>query len=1153
MTPTDTSEKQLENIIVNSLVNDAQYVPGRNDDYLKEYALDLAKLLEFLNTTQPGKVKKLGLNEDGPRQTQFLHRLQGEITKKGVIHVLRNGIKHGPDSLDLYYLTPTPGHTKAEALFAANIFSVTRQLRYSMAESHRALDMCIFINGLPLATFELKNKLTKQTVDDAVQQYRRDRDPREPLFAFKRCAVHFALDDHEVRMCTHLNGKHSWFLPFNKGFKEGAGNPPNPNGIATAYLWEEILTIKSLTDILENYAQVVTEKSEKGRKKSAQVFPRYHQLDVVRHLLSLSRRDGVGNKYLIQHSAGSGKSNSIAWLAHQLVGLQAHQKIIFDSVIVITDRILLDRQIRDTIKQFAQVSAIVGHSESSADLKRFIQDGKKIIITTVQKFPFILEQIGNDHRGRKYAIIIDEAHSSQGGRIASKMNVALADLQEDDVNDYEESIEDKINRIMEDRKMLKNASYFAFTATPKNKTLEIFGLPVREDGKTKHRPIHCYSMKQAIEEGFILDVLKHYTPVNSYYRLVRTIEENPLYDKKKTNKKLRYYVESHDHAIRKKAEIMIDHFHTHVLGHRKIGGKARAMVVTSGIQRAIQYYNAFTAYLQERKSNYKAIVAFSGEHEYGGKNVTESSLNSFPGSRIASKIIEDPYRFLIVADKFQTGYDEPLMHTMYVDKALSGIKAVQTLSRLNRAHPQKHDTFILDFMNNTDTIEHAFSDYHLTTILSEETDPNKLHDIKAELDGHQVYSWEQVEELVRLYLEGEERDQLDIILDLCVSIYSIELEEEEQVEFKGKAKSFCRTYNFLASIIPYSNAEWEKLSIFLNFLIPKLPAPEEEDLSQGILEAIDMDSYRAEVGETIQIALADEDSEIGPVPTSEGSRAPEPELDVLSNILNEFNSLWGNIDWSDEDQVGKIITEKIPEKVTANPEYQNAVLNSDKQNAQIEHNHTLEKVMNDLTNDQMELFKQFFDNSEFRKWLENRIFDATYKAIKSVKEQLDDAADQSFAELIKMKESKRLEFKSSLQWDVAQNKPNKKLRFSVLKTIAAFLNSEGGTLLIGVDDDHNIFGLEKDYQQLKGQSRDQFEQTLTNLIASYIGIEYSQYIEIDFEQIDDKDICRVIVAKSPRPIFLKEPEGKKFYVRANNLTRFLDVEEAMEYKDMHWN
>ena len=526
--------------------------------------------------------------------------------------------------------------------------------------------------------------------------------------------------------------------------------------------------------------------------------------------------------------------------------------------------------------------------------------------------------------------------------------------------------------------MLPNASYFAFTATPKNKTLELFGEPYKDGDKIKHRPFHNYTMKQAIQEGFILDVLRYYTPVNSYYKLIKTVESDPEFDTKKAKKKLRKYVESHDYAIRLKAEIIVDHFQEQVIALNKIGGQARAMVVTNGIERAIQYYHAIRDYLLELNSPYKAIVAFSGEHEYGGVKVTEATLNGFPSSQIEDKIEEEPYRFLICADKFQTGYDEPLLHTMYVDKVLSGIKAVQTLSRLNRAHPKKHDVFVLDFMNDTDTIQDAFSDYYRTTVLSDETDPNKLHDLKSDLDSYQAYSPEQIEQFVELYLGGADRDKLDPILDVCVATYKDHLDEDEQVDFKSKAKAFSRTYGFLASILPYTNADWEKLSIFLNFLIPKLPAPREEDLSKGILEAIDMDSYRVEKQAVVNIQLPDSDSEIEPVPTEAGGFKPEPELDRLSNILKTFNDQFGNIRWTDSDRVHRLITEEIPARVAADVAYQNAKKNSDKQNAKIEHDKALARVMIALMKDDTQLFKLFSDNESFRRTLTDAIFERTY-------------------------------------------------------------------------------------------------------------------------------------------------------------------------------
>ena len=990
------NESSLEKKLVDGLCAGG-WVAGEPSDFNSNFAIDLVQLQEFIGATQPELIEALDLMNDSPKRTQVLSRIQGEITNRGVIDVLRNGVQHQAHNIQLMYGAPSAGNPDAQAKYELNRFTVTRQVHFSPTALGLSLDVVLFLNGLPVITFELKNSLTKQTYQDAIMQYKNDRDPAELIFKFKRAIAHFALDDSQAWFTTKLDKKASWFLPFNQGWNDGAGNPVNPNGLKTAYVWESILTPDSLMNIIENFAQVVEEKNLKtGKKKFVQIFPRYHQLDVVRKVLADVDANDVGKRYLIQHSAGSGKSNSIAWLAHQLISLQQANeqglaKAKFDSIIVVTDRTILDRQIRDTIKHFAQVSSIVGHAGSSSDLKEMIEAGKKIIITTIQKFPYIVDAIGTDHRTGNFAIIIDEAHSSQGGKAAAAVAGVLtnsvvenqagsdqADYVDDDEPDSDD-VQDLVNEAMAKRKALTNASYFAFTATPKNKTLEMFGVPFDEDGKVKHKPFHSYTMKQAIEEGFILDVLKAYTPVQSYYKLVKTIEDDPEFDIKRAKKKLRKYVEGHEKAIQMKAEIMVDHFLEQVIGQNKIAGQARAMVVCGSVERAIDYYHVIAKYLSDSHSPYKAIVAFSGEREYGGTKVTEATLNGFPSNEIADKVIEDPYRFLVVADKFQTGYDEPLLHTMYVDKPLSGIKAVQTLSRLNRAHPAKHDVFVLDFQNDVDTIAESFADYYRTTILSDQTDPNKLHDMKNLLDAAQIYTDEVLDEFARLFLSGADRDQIDPYLDHAVQLYLELDDEEQQVLFKGTAKAFTRTYSFLSSILPFSNAAWEKLSIFLNFLVLKLPAPIEEDLSKGILDNIDMDSYRVEKQKMASIALADTNAEIDPISVGAGGGVAEPELDKLSSIIQNFNDLFGNIAWTDSDRIARIITEDVTVMTANYPEFINAKANSDKQNARIAHNHALDSVMITLMNDHTELFKQFMDNPDFKKWLQDRIFEVNYR------------------------------------------------------------------------------------------------------------------------------------------------------------------------------
>jgi type I restriction enzyme R subunit len=996
--PTDTSEQGLEALITRAMTGRTHllepphqttptavpvsggtgWLLGDSRHYDRNFCLDLVQLQGFLEATQPAVAEAVQISVDGPTRRQFLTRLEKQIGKRGVVEVLRKGIRHGPHEIQLCFGTPSPGNSRAAELFAQNRFSLTRQLAYSADQVRRALDLALFVNGLPVATFELKNNLTCQNVRHAIEQYKTDRDPREPLFAFARCLVHFAVDEQEVSFCTQLQGIVSEFLPFNQGSASGgAGNPPNPAGLATAYLWERILTPASLTDILENYAQVVEKKNRRtGRKTYKQIFPRYHQLDVVRSLLADVAAHGAGRCYLGQHSAGSGKSNSIAWLTHQVGDVTHNGERVFDTVIVVTDRRNLDEQLRGNILDFMQVGATVGAvtgrgSSKTQQLRQFLEAGKKIIICTLQTFPELSRQLDNAPPGRRYAVIIDEAHSSQGSKASAALNQSLADgsQNQDDDADMEDVVNEVIEERMRSRKLLANASYFAFTATPKPKTLELFGIPLPPDGEGKigRRPFHVYTMKQAIEEQFILNVLEYYMPVSSYYRLAKTIEADPLFDSKRACGKLRRYVESHDTAIRSKAEIMVDHFLDDVLPLREMKGEARAIVVTGSIERAVQYFGAFRTYLAERRSPYLPIVAFSGEHNFGDGPVSEASLNGFPSSEITSRIQDDPHRFLICADKFQTGYDEPLLQAMYVDKPLGGIQAVQTLSRLNRAAPGKKRVFVLDFQDNADAVQAAFADYYKTTLLSEETDPNKLNDLRDSLDQLRVYTWEQVEEFVGLFLSNSDREALQPILNQCRQIYTEQLNEDDQVAFKGKAKAFVRSYDFLATILPYANPEWEKLSIFLTLLVRALPAPEEDDLTKGMLELIDLDSYRIDKQGQRPLPLPDDDATLDPAPISGGGFKPEPELDPLSVIVSNFNEQYGT-SFNDEDRIRRLIRDEIAPQVAQDQRYRNAKANTPN-TAEIELDAALNRVVDPLFLDQTEFYKQFKDNNLFRNFV----------------------------------------------------------------------------------------------------------------------------------------------------------------------------------------
>ena len=979
-------ENGFETLIVRYLVDNNHYEEGLNSEYNKTYAIDEGRLFRFLNDTQYKKMQELRIEESEIEKKKFLDRLSRKLSDDGVINIIRKGVKYKNHTLDFYMVQPSDGNVEAAKSYNKNIFSVTRQLRYSGDYGKLALDLCIFLNGLPIITMELKNQYTKQNYSDAIKQYKTDRTPDELLFQFKRCIVHFAVDYNEVHMCTELKRDKSFFLPFNKGNNNGAGNPNNPNGIKTDYLWKDILAKDCLANILENYVQITEEKDEDtGHKSYKQIFPRYHQLSVVTSLLADAKKDGPGHRYLIQHSAGSGKSNSIAWLAHQLVTLQKDKKDVFDTIIVVTDRINLDKQIRDTIKQFMQVSSTVGWAKDAATLKNLMDEGKKIIITIVHKFQFILDAISADYKNKNFAIIIDEAHSSQNGSLAAKMNIVVSG----NVYDDDDAFEDKLNKLIEGKKMASNASYFAFTATPKNKTLEMFGEKMfdehgnpimNEDGTQKAKPHYVYTMKQAIEEKFILDVLRYYTTYNSYYHIVKTVESDPLFDKKQAQRMLRYYVETQKIAVKEKAGIIVEHFHTEV--RHKIKGQGRAMVVANSIKRAIEYYMAISKLLEERKSPYKAMVAFSGDYTYEGVSYNEAKLNGFPSSQIEKTFRKDPYRLLIVANKFQTGYDEPLLHTMYVDKGLSDIKAVQTLSRLNRCHSDKNDVFVLDFQNDAADIKVAFDKYYKTTILSGETDANKLNDLVDEMEPLEVYDDEEVTSVAELYLNNADRTEIDSIIDKCVERYK-ELEFEEQIDFKSSAKTFVRTYNFLSAILPYGSMEWEKLSIFLSFLISKLPKPDDGNIDE-ITEDVELESYRLIAQDTISIKLEDEDSEIDAVPVKTDVGIPVPELDTLSNIIATFHDIWGNCEWTDEDRIKKQIAD-LPDIVAQDEFYQNAMKYSDAQNARDESDRATKEAIFKSVTSGMELYNAFQDdvrnknNQSFQKWLLDFVFTMTYK------------------------------------------------------------------------------------------------------------------------------------------------------------------------------
>lgn len=1007
---TATSEKGLEAHITQHLCLVNGFEERHFNQYNRKDCVDEELLFKFLEDTQPKEVKKLkSTHADNYKQKiKYLinKKIQDEtvVNEKclgGIVNLLRTGIVDGNTGikLKLFYDKPVSSlNPQDEENYKKNIFSVTRQVHYS-THNENSLDLVIFINGLPVITFELKNELTKQNVKDAIKQYKTTREPKEELFRLSRCLVHFAVDTDQVWMCTQLKGEKSYFLPFNKGNNNGAGNPPNPLGIKTDYLWKEILSKDSITNIIQNYVQLIEEESEKilpdGKIKKEKVkkmiFPRYHQLIAVRNLLADAKENGAGKRYLIQHSAGSGKSNSISWLAHQLVGLfdETNSNVVFDSIIVVTDRIVLDSQIQRNIKQFEQVSGVVEHiDKGSKHLKEALEEGKKIIITTIQKFPYIVNEIG-ELPGSKFAIVIDEAHSSQSGNTAGQLNATLAkdfekvQVDEDefifmDKEQHDElTSEDLVVDIVQSRKMLTNASYFAFTATPKPKTLELFGVKHKDGVKDKFWAFHLYSMKQAIQEHFIEDVLLNYTTYQSNFALLKKIEDDPLYDRIKAQKKLRIFVESHELNIARKTAVMIDHFMGSVLSKKKINGLAKAMVVTSSRRNALKYKKAFDKFLQENGIPYKAIVAFSGEID----GQTEQSLNHFSSAAIPEEFKKSEYRFLIVADKFQTGFDQPLLHTMYVDKKLGGVGAVQTLSRLNRTALGKKDTFILDFVNSTDDIKKSFEPYYETTILGEATDPNKLFDLQNALDNYQVYNNFQVVEFSDKMIQNVPVDQLHIILDNVANLFRSTLDEKSQEDFRAKCKSYVRLYVFLSQIVPFTNPYLERLYIFLNHLQNKIQREQGEDLAQGVLDTIDLDSYRLQKQGEFRIVLQQGDELM---PSSEmASAVAEPELEFLSNIVKAFNDRFGTT-FTNEDKVRKMTKDLMQDVMDDKKAVENinvSIKKNDIQNAQITFADILKEKMINHIDSNFEVFKEYNDNPEFRTFLAGQMFKLLVKDI----------------------------------------------------------------------------------------------------------------------------------------------------------------------------
>jgi type I restriction enzyme R subunit len=1109
-------------------------------DYDRALCLLPRDVVDFVLATQPREWKKLEQHHGTAVREQFLKRLAAEIGRRGALDVLRNGIKDSGCKFSLAYFRPASGlNEETRRLHAANLFSVVRQLRYS-ATSENALDLALFLNGIPIFTAELKNLLNGQDVEDAIRQYRTSRDPREPLLAHGRCLAHFAVDPDLVFVTTRLDGPRTRFLPFNQGKFGGAGNPPVPptrSGYATAYLWEETWARDSALDLVRQFIHEVEEEDDKGRKTGRRflIFPRYQQLDCVRRLVADARDNGPGQRYLIQHSAGSGKSFTIAWLAHQLSTLHdAGDRRVFDSIVVVTDRRVLDRQLQSTMRQFEQTLGVVENIDTtSRQLKEALESGKTIIVTTLQKFPVIAKQIG-ELPGKRFALIVDEAHSSQSGESTKSLKAVLASgtLEEAEAEEAgaatpEEELEGTILAEMERRGRLPNLSTFAFTATPKPKTLELFGRK-RADGRFE--PFHLYSMRQAIEEGFILDVLASYTTYTAYWRLLKKVEDDPRYDRKKAEYLLRSFVELHPHAIAEKVEICVEHFAAKVQG--EIDGKAKAMIVTRSRLHAVRYRLAVDRYLAERGYPFKALVAFSGTVPDGGRSYTESGMNGFPEAQTARTFEQPEYRFLIVANKFQTGFDQPLLHTMYVDKKLGGVNAVQTLSRLNRTHPDKKGTTVLDFANEADEVKVAFEPYYETTLLSEATDPNLLYEIQTRLLGFPVYAQGDVDAFARVYFDSRAtQDRLYAVLAPVVERFS-GLSADEQPEFRGQLTDYVRLYAFLAQILTFADVDLEKLYVFARYLRRLLPADRQE-LPREVQQNIDMESYRIQQTGSGKIGLDRKPGVLEPVGTKPGRDTSPEELEVLSRIIATLNERFGlNLGSEHRVTLGQMM-----DKLDDDAALDAAARVNTRENVRLTFDQKVEHVIQEIVDSNFELYRRITDDRAFGEAVKNLLFDQYLRAHRNAEE------------LIKRGESKTLEFKSTLRWDLREDRQDDRLiTHGVLKTIAAFLNTEGGDLLIGVADDGAIVGIEAD----RLESDDKFMRHLAQVVRNGLGDRAGTCIDPKAQIVEGKTVCVVSCQRSPEPVLLrwKGLEGTAegdFFVRSGPGTVKLNPESAREY------
>ncbi|MBR8828250.1 MAG: type I restriction endonuclease subunit R [Gomphosphaeria aponina SAG 52.96 = DSM 107014] len=945
----DTSEKNFEQEIVKNLQKQG-YELHQSQEYDRLFCLIPNNILKFIQTTQPKEWEKFSSQYQEAATKNLLKIIRENINKRGTLEVLRKGIQANSCRFKLAYFQPETSLNKEnEQLYQANIFSIIRQLYYS-EKNNNSLDLVLFLNGLPIFTAELKSILSGQKVDDSIKQYKNTREQTEQLFKFGVCLSHFAVDQKLVYMTTHLQGENTQFLPFNPGDNDAVK-------LDTAYLWEKIWQKTSILDLIQNFITEVEKKDEKGKKTGEKtlIFPRYHQLDTVRKLVEDAQKNGPGKSYLIQHSAGSGKSNSIAWLAHRLSSLHnIDNNRIFDSIVVITDRKILDKQLQNTISQFEQKIGVVEKiDKDSNQLKKALEEGKNIIVTTLQKFPIVVQKISK-LRGRNFAVIIDEAHSSQTGESAKQIksvlttnNLEIAAEEESKITD---DIEDIIVKEARKRGKIPNLSYFAFTATPKNTTLELFGTKNPDGSFT---PFSLYSMRQAIEEGFILNVLENYTTYKTYFKLLKTIENDPKYDSRKVTAILRNFVEMHEQAIKQKVAIIVEHFHNNIA--QEIKGKAKAMIVTSSRLHAVRYKLALDEYIQAKNYPYQTLVAFTGKVQ-DGKEFTETNMNT-ASTETANTFKQEKYRFLVVANKFQTGFDEPLLCAMYIDKKLKGVNAVQTLSRLNRIHPQKISTMVLDFVNEAAEIKAAFQMYYNTIQLNEATDPNLLYDLERKLAAYQFYNKYDIENVMKTVNQAELFAVLKPIEERIKAAPA-----EDKKEFSQILNEFIKLYGFVAQLLLIPDADLEKLYQFSRYLNSIITGSQEK-FSLEILKHIELEKYKIDKSYQgkIELESGKEDFKI----SNSTEKNQDKKIEQLSEIIKEINRKFGTNFGENE----RVFMEQLETTLNGNQGLKAIFQVNSRDNARYSFNNEVNDLMEEMIEINVKFYNQFNSNNDFKTFL----------------------------------------------------------------------------------------------------------------------------------------------------------------------------------------